>query len=155
MVRFWRLLSQNYQSLLPLDPYPTYSRAAIDESFFQPGDEARFYPMFPQLLTRNPKPPPLASRITLFFAIDQLRVVQEALSVQGPDEPILRLSLQDCVTALVSVACSKANVENQPLDRIVNVFNVRPIMLSRPVSHLIGTRRVGTHRRAFECTILG
>lgn len=124
MVQFWRLLSQIYQGSPPLDPYPVYSRAIVDEIHLQTEDKAKFYDMFPQLSTRNPKPPPTTSRTTLFFSLAQLYRLQAALS-QSPEAATHKLSLQDCVTAIVSVACSKANLDNQPINRIVNVLNLR------------------------------
>ncbi|PVF92471.1 hypothetical protein CPB86DRAFT_717431 [Serendipita vermifera] len=116
LVRFWQRLSQAYQGL-PLDAPPTYQRGHVDESCLRGYDIDHLTSLFPQLLTRNPQPPPPTERISLFFSLEQMERLRECI-----DSPV-RLSLQDCVSALVLVACSKSRAP--PVSQFTNVFNVR------------------------------
>lgn len=129
MVRFWRLLSQCYQSLPPLEPYPTYSRATLETL----SNVEHLYPFFPQLLARNPRTPPHTQRITLFFSQDQLdslreKVQQEFIETGLCKDFVIRPSIQDCVTALICVACTNAltrkDASAPPVTIISNVLNV-------------------------------
>lgn len=135
IVRFWRLLSQHYQGLPSLDPPITYTRAALNVTHLEARKRDELESLFPQLLLRNPKLPPPTERITLFFTNPQLVALQKALqqscnkaaptSFSGANS--IKLSVQDCVTALVAVACSHAMAQtgDPPVTTIRNVLNLR------------------------------
>ena len=158
MVKLWRLLSQNYQGLASLDPPITYSRASLDVTHLEGRKPEELEALFPQLLARNPKLPPPTERVTLFFTDAQLAALRVALQ-QSYDDPInatlsdpasLKLSIQDCVTALVAVACSHVMVQmgEQPITTISNVLNVCIgiyFSLTMPLIRIAGTRRNLAH----------
>ncbi|KAG8806686.1 hypothetical protein FRC17_004866 [Serendipita sp. 399] len=134
MIKFWRTLSQEYQSTSSLEPAPIYARHPIDHNCLEMYDGAELEKEFPQLIARNPSLHSYnTQRITLFFSPSQLCQLRETLSkrLQTSDTPenLVTLSTQDCVTALVTASCSQALAKSGstegPVRFISNVLNLR------------------------------
>lgn len=109
----------------------------------------RLQNLFPQLLARNPQPAVPTLRVTLFLPRDQVSELKEKLQRQLAESqsegfPVSSISSQDCLTALLSVACTKATSLNGiPLTKILNVFNVSELLSRRQAQFtcLLDTRR--------------
>ncbi|KAG8817071.1 hypothetical protein FRC18_000699 [Serendipita sp. 400] len=134
MTKFWRFISHAYQSLSFPEAVPTYSRHPVDITCLEAWNRTELEEQFPQLLARNPSTQlPNSQRITLFFSPAQLTQLREILSKRLQDTNIsdntIKLSVQDCVTALVTTACSQALAEMKstigPVKFISNVLNLR------------------------------
>ncbi|KAG8844837.1 hypothetical protein FRB91_002273, partial [Serendipita sp. 411] len=107
-------------------------RHPVDITCLEAWNRTELEEQFPQLLARNPSTQlPNSQRITLFFSPAQLTQLREILSKRLQDTNIsdntIKLSVQDCVTALVTTACSQALAEMKstigPVKFISNVLN--------------------------------
>ncbi|EMD32266.1 hypothetical protein CERSUDRAFT_118969 [Gelatoporia subvermispora B] len=131
--RFLRLLSQTYQGLASLDPYPEYA-ADIDTPPCMQEVRKFDIPGMEQTYSLNEPPPFLdpkletTSRVDIRFSARQLKELKTAVLSQRPktsDAETLFLSTQDTLVALLARCFTIADLEAPPIERITYVVNAR------------------------------
>ena len=123
---FFRLLSQLYQGLEPIDPPPYYEPRAIK---FTESPKAPL-PIFRQYDPSAPLPWEQPERKAMDFVAFRLTATQLAeihnTITKGMEQ--LRMSRVDTVAGLLARCLSEVEPESKPIDTIVNVVNVRALV---------------------------